>query len=346
MRRVATVRARVSDPLGPRLWGAAVRALGVVPALLAAPFGLGAFASAVCLASAWAFAAGAVLGRLRPRDAVVHLEAGSVVVAGAGPLSQRIRGCDVRAAKLVGTPAPRLALVRAAPRRRPVILEASSPAELLQIARALGIGPGGVGQIAMRTGGPRRLPTLLRAACSLAWLAMGVFVALGAIELALGVALAAVPASLLAVTMSLGEGLAPAESAAERELATGAPLPADALVEGEGLAPLLPREHEGPRMWLERLDALAASLTREDGYRQAGIDVDALWSTLERPEASDALRAAAARVLARVAPESSRPRVTEALATVRDGVTRARIAAALEEDVDEAARELDRLARD
>jgi hypothetical protein len=55
------------------------------------------------------------------------------------------------------------------------------------------------------------------------------------------------------------------------------------------------------------------------------------------------MRAAAARVLARVVPEEAKTRVAQVLATEHDAYARACIRIALEEDVDVAARELERL---
>jgi hypothetical protein len=54
---------------------------------------------------------------------------------------------------------------------------------------------------------------------------------------------------------------------------------------------------------------------------------------------------AAARVLARVAPVDAGARIGRVVTTERDHTTRARIRAGLEEDVDDAARELNRLDR-
>jgi len=105
---------------------------------------------------------------------------------------------------------------------------------------------------------------------------------------------------------------------------------------------LSPRD-EGRRAWLERLDATAASLSQGDGYRQNGVEARDLWTVMESPDAPPSLRAAAARILARVAPEEAGDRISKALAMEHDRETRQCIRVALEEDVDVAARELDRL---
>ncbi len=120
---------------------------------------------------------------------------------------------------------------------------------------------------------------------------------------------------------------------------------------GEGpLPPELPaslatlsRRDEGRRAWLERLDATAASMAQGDGYRQTSVATRDLWTTLDSPDAPASLRAAAARILARVAPEEAGDRIARALAMEHDSETRQCIRVALEEDVEIAARELDRL---
>jgi hypothetical protein len=73
------------------------------------------------------------------------------------------------------------------------------------------------------------------------------------------------------------------------------------------------------------------------------VDRTELWEALEDPDAPPAVRAASARLLARIAPEEAPRRIADALAVERDGATRARIRIALEEDVETAARGLERL---
>jgi hypothetical protein len=108
------------------------------------------------------------------------------------------------------------------------------------------------------------------------------------------------------------------------------------------LSVLSPRD-EGRRAWLERLDATAASMAQGDGYRQTGVDERDLWTAMESPDAPPSLRAAAARILARVAPAEAGDRISRVLAMEHDRDTKQHIRVALEEDVDVAARELDRL---
>jgi hypothetical protein len=110
------------------------------------------------------------------------------------------------------------------------------------------------------------------------------------------------------------------------------------------LSVLAPRG-EDPRAWIERVDATAASLQRRDGYRIAGVEERELWETLESPDAPPALRAASARILARVTPEQAGPRIALALSQEHDPDARARILGALEEDVELAAQTLERLDR-
>ena len=99
---------------------------------------------------------------------------------------------------------------------------------------------------------------------------------------------------------------------------------------------------EAARAWIERVDATAASLTHRDGYRIAGVDPRDLWETLECTDAPPALRAASARILARVAPEQAGPRIALVLSQEHDPSARDCILGALEEDVELAARALGR----
>jgi hypothetical protein len=108
------------------------------------------------------------------------------------------------------------------------------------------------------------------------------------------------------------------------------------------LSVLVPRG-EDPRAWIERVDATAASLQQRDGYRVAGVEERELWETLESTDAPPALRAASARILARVAPEHAGPRIALVLSQEHDPAARDRILGALEEDVELAAQALERL---
>ncbi len=135
--------------------------------------------------------------------------------------------------------------------------------------------------------------------------------------------------------------VAQSRSAAQRARGEGPPpprLPAPVAM----LAP----DSENGRTWLERVDAAAASLLASDSaYRQSGLRDEDLWSALESPDAPTPVRAAAARVLARVAPDEAKTRIADALAANRDQYADAFIRIALEDDVDAAARDLQRLTR-
>lgn len=87
---------------------------------------------------------------------------------------------------------------------------------------------------------------------------------------------------------------------------------------------------ESLRAWLARLDTIGATQT---GYRDVALERTELWSLLEDPEATPDTRAAAARVLSRVAPAELKVRVANVLATERDKRVRARISASFDEDV-------------
>jgi hypothetical protein len=127
-------------------------------------------------------------------------------------------------------------------------------------------------------------------------------------------------------------------SAAARARGEGAPPPA--------LPPTVARlapNGETERDWLQRVDGAAAAISAAGAYRGYELDPKDLWLALESPDAPARVRAAAARVLARVAPDEARKRVADVLACDRDAHTCAVIRVALEDDVDVAARELEEL---
>jgi hypothetical protein len=80
---------------------------------------------------------------------------------------------------------------------------------------------------------------------------------------------------------------------------------------------LLARGRDSREAWLARLDATAATFAASGGYRGAELVEEDLWATLKDPEAPAELRAGAARVLVRVAPERGRAEVASVLAAVR-----------------------------
>ncbi len=124
---------------------------------------------------------------------------------------------------------------------------------------------------------------------------------------------------------------------------------------GEGPAPtgvpasiaLLAPSERPDRAWLERLDATAAALSAErptatrNAYRLPEIDSGDLVKALANPDAPAPVRAAAARVLARIAPEEATIAIARALDGERDEDARALMRVALEEDVEMAARVLE-----
>jgi len=128
-------------------------------------------------------------------------------------------------------------------------------------------------------------------------------------------------------------------SAAARARGEGPPPPALP----EPLARLAPHG-ESQRAWLQRIDATAATVAGSDAYRSSDLDPSDLWRALESPDAPTPVRAAAARVLARVAPDEIKSRVEHVLASDRDVYARSCIRVALEEDVELAAEELERIA--
>jgi hypothetical protein len=129
-------------------------------------------------------------------------------------------------------------------------------------------------------------------------------------------------------------------SAAARARGEGAPPPSLPAA----LARLAPHA-ETERAWLRRVDAAAASIGSADAYRSVDLNPRELWSALENPDAPTRVRAAAARVLARVAPDYASARIRQVLASDRSAHARSCIRVALEEDIETAAQELEDLAR-
>jgi hypothetical protein len=103
----------------------------------------------------------------------------------------------------------------------------------------------------------------------------------------------------------------------------------------------LERGREPSRTWLERLDATASAMASPDVYRRPDVPLGDLWKTLESPDTPPEVRAAAARVLARVTPDEAAQRVSDVLTSERDPRARDVIHLALEEDVEDAAAAFD-----
>jgi hypothetical protein len=156
-----------------------------------------------------------------------------------------------------------------------------------------------------------------------------------AIETGRGRQVIAMPAAL---DRELAHLAAQIQSARHRCLGYGRPPPS---VSG-GLSALVPRG-ESTRAWLDRIDATASALGPAATYRRAGVEVGELWEALESADAPAGIRAAAARILARVAPVEAKARIAGALAIERHPDTRERIRLALEQDASLAASELEAL---
>jgi hypothetical protein len=89
--------------------------------------------------------------------------------------------------------------------------------------------------------------------------------------------------------------------------------------------------------WLSRLDATAASLAGDGGYRGAAFDEADLWKTVDSADAPPEVRAAAARILVRAAGERARTKLDEILPRVRVVEDERRIRIALDDDTERAA---------
>jgi hypothetical protein len=401
------LHARVCDPAGPRAWRV-VTSLGTLPVAavaVALPWSVTARGAALVVGIAWLAMGRLVVPRLRPRDCAISVEAGAIRVKNAGRASQRIAAEDVRAASTAQLADGKcsIAIVRHEVGDPPLWLELDTQEDLDRVRRALGIGYAGFGALRWPSQGGsfHNTPTAADAVATLGWLAILVAWCLGAVEVALAIALPVVPLTLVAMVMATtqrpdqhgvlltgqglqvvvdgrgallpwntvvgakveGTGLVIQASGGDTVVPMREALPAvrehvaaqirsaAGRARGEGppppdppasLAVLSPRD-EGRRAWLERLDATAASMAQGDGYRQTSVEAQDLWAALDSPDVPARLRAAAARILASVAPEEAGDRIAKALAMEHDRDTRQCIRVALEEDVDVAARELDRL---
>ncbi len=110
------------------------------------------------------------------------------------------------------------------------------------------------------------------------------------------------------------------------------------------LAPAVPlrvadlaKIEEDAGAWLARLDATAAVLGGDGGYRGAAFDESDLWKTVDSADAPAELRAAAARVLVRAVGDSARAKLDEILPRVRVADDERRIRIALDDDTERAA---------
>jgi hypothetical protein len=94
--------------------------------------------------------------------------------------------------------------------------------------------------------------------------------------------------------------------------------------------------------WLARVDAIAAT-QNAPGYRGAQFSQDDLWGAVEDHETAPDIRAAAARLLMRISPEKSQDRVAAVLGSIHDDTEREHLRAALDSDLEVAARDLESL---
>ncbi len=111
----------------------------------------------------------------------------------------------------------------------------------------------------------------------------------------------------------------------------------------------LRRGGEAARSWLARLDATGQVLGQAGGgggYRDTSLDTEDLWTLLEDPDADPELRAAAARVLRHLDLPEARVRIDAAVAATRIEGTTKRLRIALQDDVDKASHDLERLETD
>jgi hypothetical protein len=105
----------------------------------------------------------------------------------------------------------------------------------------------------------------------------------------------------------------------------------------------LRRANESTRQWLTRIDVAAGTIVPGAGYRSGVIEEHELWAIAEDHDVATDARAAALRMLTRIAPTNVRVKTDAILASVHDDADRKRMREALEPDLEEAAREIDLL---
>ena len=329
------------------------------------------------------FLAPMFLPRLGAREATLELGSGVVRVKDAGIASQTIRTRDVVAASTARTrEGIALALVRKGREGRPLVLDLQSEDDARRVRDALGIGHFGFGSLEWPTKRGTALGFTIfarvAAAISCALMAGGTAQD-GLLVLGLLAAYFSFPAALIMMLVTLftsgrnsptvalrPEGVAVSSdgrryqtipythiaNARHDALGLHLKLHGGASVDIEAPETVLTRtsmsegelaqRRDAGRSWLARLDAVARLLTSGAGYRGVGFEESDLWTTLEDHDAPADLRAGAARVLVRV-DKSALPRIEEVLARVRDDGARARMRVAVEEDIDAAGEEIDRL---
>jgi hypothetical protein len=105
----------------------------------------------------------------------------------------------------------------------------------------------------------------------------------------------------------------------------------------------LRRSNESSRQWLTRIDIAAGTIVPGAGYRSGVLEPHELWAIAEDHDVATDARAAALRMLTRIAPAEARVKTDAILASVHDDADRKRMRIALEPDLEEAAREIDLL---
>jgi hypothetical protein len=116
----------------------------------------------------------------------------------------------------------------------------------------------------------------------------------------------------------------------------------DLIDDDTGYIDQLKRGNASVTDWLARVDAMAAT-QNEPGYRGAHFSQEDLWRAVENHETAPDVRAAAARLLIRIFPEKSHDRVAAALDSIHSDTERAHLRAALDSDLEVAAREIELL---
>ena len=177
------MRARISDPHGPKAWRVVPYVLPVL-AFLFAIFGpIRGVAAATTAMSAVALfnILGLVSWRQRqPRTAELVCGAGYIDVTKAGSRNQRIRAADITGGTTARTSTGIALSLQHRTREQPITLEVETEADIEKIRLALGIGHGGFGVVAWQTqvDGTQR-SALVGRALAAAWATLTVLATLG-----------------------------------------------------------------------------------------------------------------------------------------------------------------------
>lgn len=145
------MRARISDPQGPKAWRVAPYALPALLLLLAVYGPIHGTAATLTALSAIAIVnvLGLVSHRQRvPRTAELVCGPGYVDITKAGSRNQRIRAADITGATTARRSSGICLTLQHRKREQPITLELASEAEVEKVRHALGIGHGGFGVVA------------------------------------------------------------------------------------------------------------------------------------------------------------------------------------------------------